>query len=59
MAHTSDARSSAAQAQILLFKPDRPREIDRYIDFFGRTNNTSAREEHDDARDESMLERPA
>jgi len=59
MAHASDARSSAAEAQNSLFKPDRPREIDRYIDFFGGTNDTSASEEHDDARGESVLERPA
>ena len=48
MAHASDARSGPAQAQDLLFKTDRPREIDRFIDFFGGTNDTSAREEHDD-----------
>jgi len=42
-----------------LLKPDRPREIDRYIDFFGGTNDTSAREEHDDSCGESLLETPA
>ena len=57
MAHASDTRSSVAQAQNLLFKPDRPREIDRYIDFFGGTNDTSAGEQ--DACGESLLERPA
>jgi len=59
MAHASDARSGPAQAQDLLFKTDRPREIDRFIDFFGGTNDTSAREEHDDSCGESLLETPA
>ncbi len=36
-ASTAQSISSAAHASEPLFKRDHPRRIDRYIDFFGRT----------------------
>jgi hypothetical protein len=54
MAHASTVRSAesgATDARDLLFKPDRPREIDRYIDFFGGA--------HAQDEAEALLERPA
>jgi hypothetical protein len=41
----------------LLFKPDRPRAIDEYIDYFGGTSHASTDE--DDVCGEIFLERPA
>jgi hypothetical protein len=61
MAHAAAARSvepSAPKAQALLFKPDRPREIDRYIDYFGGASDAHA-DETPDACGEAWLERPA
>jgi hypothetical protein len=60
MTHTSTARSveTAPVVQDLLFKPDRPREIDRYIDYFGGASDVSA-DETPDTCGEALLERPA
>jgi hypothetical protein len=54
---TRSDRSGAAEARDLLFKSDRPRDIDRYIDYFG-SDDTRA---HDaaDTCGEVLLERPA
>jgi hypothetical protein len=62
MAHASSARSSAAEARRelpeVLFKADRPRGIDRYIDYFGGAGDTTA--DGDDERyGAAALERPA
>lgn len=60
MAHAS-ARSvepSALKVQALFFKPDRPREIDRYIDYFGGASDAHA-DEAPDACGEALLARPA
>lgn len=58
MAHASSTHVPYAHADVrdLLFKPDRPRAIDEYIDYFGGTSDTSADE--DDVC-EALLERPA
>jgi len=48
----------AAQAQKLLFKPDRPRDIDQYIDYFGGAADAPGGEMAD-ACGEAWLERPA
>ena len=57
MTHAPAARSvgTAREVQDFLFKPDRPREIDRYIDYFGgvRADETA------DTCGEAVLERPA
>jgi hypothetical protein len=60
MTHTSTARSveTAPVVQDLLFKPDRPREIDRYIDYFGGSDNARM-QANSDACGEVLLERPA
>jgi len=61
MAHAAAARSvepSAPEVQALFFKPDRPREIDRYIDYFGGASDAHA-DETPDACGEAWLERPA
>ena len=60
MAHASSTQavpSAHADVRDLLFKPDRPRAIDDYIDYFGGTGDTSADE--DDVCGEAFLERPA
>ena len=50
-------QSGAAEVRDLLFKSDRPRDIDRYIDYFG-SDDTHV---HDgaDTCGEVLLERPA
>ena len=63
MAHASaDSNSSAAdarrEASEVLFKADRPREIDRYIDYFG-AGSDSAADGDDDRYGAAALERPA
>lgn len=61
MTHTSAARfaeSGAPDVQQLLFKRDRPREIDRYIDYFGGASDARF-DETPDACGEALLERPA
>jgi hypothetical protein len=64
MAHASSARSipSAADARPevpeQLFKPDRPRAIDRHIDYFGGTADSPA-DADDDRCADVALERPA
>ena len=63
MAHASSAHSvsSAAGARRevpeALFKADRPREIDRYIDYFGGAGDSAA--DHDEHYGAAELERPA
>jgi hypothetical protein len=60
MAHASSTHSAQygrAEVRDLLFKPDRPRAIDEYIDYFGGTSDASADE--DDVCGEAFLERPA
>jgi len=50
-------QSRAPEVRDLLFKSDRPRDIDRYIDYFGNEDTHS-----DGAADtcgEVLLERPA
>ena len=47
----------APAVQEILFKPDRPREIDRYIDYFGGRDVQA--EASPDACGEALLERPA
>jgi hypothetical protein len=64
MAHPSSAHSiaSAAGARLempeLLFKRDRPRAIDRHIDYFGGTADSPA-DTDDDRCADVALERPA
>lgn len=61
MTHASADRpvdGNASEAQKLLFKPDRPRDIDRYIDYFGGTSDAPG-DEIPDACGEALLERPA
>jgi len=58
MAHASAARSVEPEVQALFFKPDRPREIDRYIDYFGGASDAHG-DETPDACGEALLERPA
>ncbi len=61
MTHASAAHtveSNAAATPNLLFKPDRPREIDRYIDYFGGASDGRA-DETPDACGEALLEHPA
>ena len=59
MAHATSRSASVARADVrdLLFKPDRPRAIDGYIDYFGGASEPSAHD--DDACGEAFLERPA
>lgn len=60
MAHASSTRSvhyAHADVRDLLFKPDRPRAIDEYIDYFGGASE--ALSDENDARGEAFLERPA
>jgi hypothetical protein len=54
---TRSARYARADVRDLLFKPDRPRAIDEYIDYFGDTGDASADE--DDVCGDAFLERPA
>jgi len=60
MTHTSAARSveTTPEVQDLLFKRDRPREIDRYIDYFGGASDARA-DDSSDVCGEALLERPA
>jgi hypothetical protein len=64
MAHASSAHSvsSAAGARRevpeALFKADRPREIDRYIDYFGGAGDSAA-DSDGERYDAAALERPA
>ena len=61
MAHASSAHplpsgsGSRPVPRELLFKPDRPRAIDRYIDYFAGATETLA-ESDDDNRGEAFLE---
>ena len=61
MAHTSSTEpltsgaASRPEARELLFKPDRPRAIDRHIDYFGGVNETLA-ESDDDRCGDAFLE---
>jgi hypothetical protein len=50
-------QSGAAEVRDLLFKSDRPRDIDRYIDYFGG-EDAQARDAADTCG-EILLERPA
>ncbi len=60
MAHTSSAQplssgaGSRPEARELLFKPDRPRAIDRHINYFGGVTEIPA--ESDADRGEAFLE---
>jgi hypothetical protein len=59
MAHASSTRSAQyarGDVRDLLFKPDRPRAIDEYIDYFGEASGSS---HEDDVCGETFLERPA
>jgi hypothetical protein len=61
MAHTSSAHQlpsdagARPEARELLFKPDRPRAIDRHIDFFGGVTEAPA-ESDDDRSADAFLE---
>jgi hypothetical protein len=61
MAHTSFTGSVASdtrpEIRELLFKPDHPRGIDRYIDYFGGTEESADADE--DTESAVVLERPA
>ena len=60
MAHGLSTRSvqyARGDARDLLFKPDRPRAIDEYIDYFGGVSEASS--DGDDVCGEAFLERPA
>jgi hypothetical protein len=46
------------EVQELLFKADRPREIDQYIDYFGGRDDARI-QANSDACGEALLERPA
>ena len=50
--------SKAPEAQKLLFKADRPRDIDQYIDYFGGAADAQGHETADACGD-AWLERPA
>jgi hypothetical protein len=54
---TRSAQYARGDVRDLLFKPDRPRAIDEYIDYFGGASEASSDE--DDVRGEAFLERPA
>ena len=58
MAHISSVPSSGARREVreLLFKPDRPRAIDQYIDYFGGATDSVA---DGDACGDVLLERLA
>ena len=62
MAHAPSAQSgvsgSRPEARELLFKPDHPRAIDQYIDYFGGAGEAPA-ETDDDSCGEALLERLA
>jgi hypothetical protein len=64
MAHASSAHftSSAAGARHevpeVLFKADRPREIDRFIDYFGGASDTASADD-EEGYGAAALERPA
>jgi len=61
MAHTSSAHPlpsdavARPEARELLFKPDRPRAIDRHIDYFGGVTEAPA-ESDDDRCGDAFLE---
>ena len=61
MAHTSSAHplpsdaGARPEARELLFKPDRPRAIDRHIDYFGGVTETLS-ESDDDRCGDAFLE---
>ena len=63
MAHASSARSDSSAADArreapeVLFKADRPREIDRYIDYFGAGSDSA--DSDADGYGAAALERPA
>jgi len=66
MAHASSARptqsdavGAPSQAQPLLFKPDHPRAIDSFIDFFGGAADSQTAAETADGCGEELLERLA
>lgn len=54
---TPAATTRARDARHLFFKADRPRAIDRYIDYFGGAGGAGAA--HDDCCGETLLERLA
>ena len=62
MAHAPSPQSGASgsrlEARELLVKPDRPRAIDQYIDYFGRAGDSPA-ETDDESCGEGLLERLA
>jgi hypothetical protein len=55
---STTASSRAREARRLLFKTDRPRSIDRYIDYFGGSGAVLTAAEHDRCG-EALLERLA
>lgn len=55
---TPVAGARAREARCLLFKADRPRTIDRYIDYFGGARGAAAVAD-DDPCGETLLERLA
>jgi hypothetical protein len=63
MAHESSANSTSSAAGArrempeALFKADRPREIDRFIDYFGSAGDAATDE--DERYGAAALERPA
>ncbi len=66
MAHASSARSTQpaasgalSEARPLLFKPDHPRAIDSFIDYFGGAAEPETDAEADDGGGEEFLERLA
>jgi hypothetical protein len=64
MAHASSAHSTSAatgarrEVPEVLFKADRPREIDRFIDYFGGAGDTAAGDD-EERYGVAALERPA
>ena len=46
MTHANVLTDSASPAVAAFFKSDRPRTIDRYIDYFGGESAASGAEEH-------------
>lgn len=54
---THSAQKPAREARRLFFKPDHPRAIDQYIDYFGGAGSASA--VGDDLCGETLLERLA
>jgi hypothetical protein len=57
-ARSTTASSRAREARRLLFKTDRPRSIDRYIDYFGGAG-VALTAADDDRCGEALLERLA